>query len=133
MNATKFNSHMQPVAQRPAQTIRACSKKSGILHILDTAARQTQLSRQKAVNAQASRLGNDTDNFQPASGSCGRGHDFLAHSGIVVLNLELASQLLERKPTGQVRVIRPQRRQKVRIDRRDMPTLQHRAVPGVVA
>ena len=38
MNAPKFNSHLQPVAQRLAQTVRACSKMSGILHILDTAA-----------------------------------------------------------------------------------------------
>jgi|SRR5450631_2248565 len=105
MNATKFNSHLQPVAQRPAQTVRARSKMSGILHIPDTAARQTQLRRQKAVNAHASRLRNDTDNFQPVGGACAPGHDFLAHGGLVdVHHLELAPQRLERQPTGQLRV-----------------------------
>ena len=45
MNATKVNSHLQPVAQRPAQSVRACRKTSRILHVPDAAARQTQLGR----------------------------------------------------------------------------------------
>ena len=67
------------------------------------------------------------------SGACALGHDFLAHGGIVVLHLELASQLLERQPTGQVRIIRAQRYQEEWIYRPDVSALQDRAVPGAIA
>ncbi len=123
-----------PQCPRPA---RDNDQRSAFLHGLDLASRQPQLSGKQAIQAAGIRMGDDEENLHLSRRAGAQRLPLLEHHDRIELLHALDPTLqivdIQSDATGQRRIVRLQRRQEERIDRPQVPSLQNRPVPGVVA